>query len=114
MNEKNVKKSFYITPQLAKEWEDFHKPSKDFSPSAAAGMLLYMIADQPNLREQLRKLATKPDLRKAMKKARQILVDAVLNAEILKEIDSLGTSKAEFLRLLMQAKERDDTGGSVQ
>jgi len=106
MQEKNCKKSFYITPELAKEWEEFHKPSKDYSPSAAAGMLFYLIADHPNLRESFRKLAADSNIKSAKKKAKEILVDSILNAEILKEIDSLGTAKTEFLRLLRQAKEQ--------
>lgn len=86
MNKENVKKSFYVTPELADAWEEFHFPSKDYSPSAAAGMLLYLAADQPSLREALRKLATRKDVKKAIEEARKTLVRSVLEAEILKAI----------------------------
>ena len=118
---KGIKKSFYIQPALVKVWEDFHLPSKDFSPSGAAGMLLYLIADFPtndgkSIREHLRQLATSNDLNcdvrtkritgKSADKARQLLIEAVLNSEILREIENLGSAKNEFLRLLKQAKGR--------
>lgn len=106
MNEKNVKKSFYVTPELAKEWEDFHKPSKDFSPSGAAGMLLYLAADQPNLREKFRKLAIEKDMKKAIAKAKKLLMDSVLNAAILDEVENLQVKKSDLLNLLKQVAEQ--------
>jgi hypothetical protein len=120
-----IKKSFYISPALVKAFDDFHRPSKDYSPSGAAGMLLYLIADFPtkdgkSIREHLRQLATADDLKydskskrlvgKSADAARELLIEGVLNSEILKEIDTQNISKAEFLRLLREAKDKASRG----
>jgi len=108
MNEKNIKKSFYVTPELADAWEEFHKPSKDYSPSAAAGMLFYLMADFPGIRESFRKLATEKDIKKSAQKARQLLIEAVVQSEITRYGKELGIPQSEFLAALMRAKEQID------
>jgi hypothetical protein len=105
MTNENIKKSFYVTPELAKEWEKFHEPSKDFSPSAAAGMLLYLTADQPGLREAMRKLATYKDIKKAIIEAKSVMVRSVLEAEALKAI-SQNRDNSELLSYLSELKAR--------
>ncbi|MEN6384050.1 MAG: hypothetical protein ABFD79_02520 [Phycisphaerales bacterium] len=116
-----IKKSFYISPALVKAFEDFHLPSKDYSPSGAAGMLLYLIADFPtkdgkSIREHLRQLAINDDIKydsktkciigKSADIARELLMDAVMNFKILKEIENKNVAKANFLHFLMQAKDK--------
>jgi len=54
MKQEIIKRSFYFPPELLDLWAEFHKPSKDYSPSAAAAFLLYMACD-PATREILRK-----------------------------------------------------------
>ena len=107
MNEKLIKKGVYITPELSKEWEKFHAPSKDYSPSAAAGMLLYMAADQPGLRELARKLACRKDIKKAIEDLKCAVIEGVADAELLKSSKELGPSR--FFQLYKAVK--DGTSG---
>jgi len=80
MNDKNVKRSYNLPRKLLIEWEEFHKPStKDYSPSAAAAFLLYMVVE-PNLRETLRKLAQNQDIKKARIEARKQLRKTIIDA----------------------------------
>ena len=74
-----IKRGFNFSPELLAEWEQFHAPSKDYSPSAAAAFLLYMIVEPP-LREHLRKLACEKNMKKARMKARKLLRETIINA----------------------------------
>jgi hypothetical protein len=56
MNQPFIKRGYNFPPELLALWEEFHKPSKDYSPSAAAAFLLYMACDATT-REILRKEA---------------------------------------------------------
>lgn len=58
MSKDVTKRSYYFPNEVLKLWEEFHKPSKDFSPSAAAAFLLYMACDAET-REIIRKAAFK-------------------------------------------------------
>ena len=101
MMDESIKKGFYLSKQLDEEWKSFHYPSKDYSPSAAAGMLMYLAADFPKLREALRKLAFQKDIRGAIKKARILLVNSVLDDLILEEAD---VDNIKLLKLLKKNK----------
>lgn len=79
MAKKYIKRGYNFSPELLDEWEKFHLPSKDYSPSAAAAFLLYMVVE-PALRETLRKLACRPDIKKARIEARKILRKAIIDA----------------------------------
>jgi len=79
MIEKFIKRSFYFSPELLAEWEFFHRPSKDYSPSAAAAFLLYMVVE-PNIREVCRRLACEKDIKKARLEARKILRQTIADA----------------------------------
>jgi len=69
---KNVRKRGYNFPiKLIELWEHFHRPSKDYSPSAAAAFVLYM-ACNAQIREKLRKLAFE-DVDKAILLAKSIV-----------------------------------------
>ena len=103
-----IKRGFYIPVTLADFWERFHAPSKDYSPSAAAGMLLYMACDMPNLRESVRKLAMEKDVKKAVAKTRELLVRTVRQAEILERMADVDDGLV--LRLLEAAK-KEAAGG---
>jgi len=78
MQQKCLKRSFNFPEKLLSEWREFHKPSKDYSPSAAAAFLLYMIVE-PGVREALRKLACNPDVVKAKIEARKILRQSMMS-----------------------------------
>jgi len=79
MDKNFVKRGYNFSPELLEEWEKFHAPSKDYSPSAAAAFLLYMIVE-PALRESLRKLACEKDIKKARIKARKLLRKTIVDA----------------------------------
>ena len=79
MEQKFLKRGFNFTEELLAEWARFHAPSKDYSPSAAAAFLLYMVIE-PSLREALRKLALKKDISKARIEARKLLRETIINA----------------------------------
>jgi alpha-amylase/alpha-mannosidase (GH57 family) len=79
MIENFIKRSYYFSPELLDEWEKFHAPSKDYSPSAAAAFLIYMVLE-PALREQLRKLAFQKDIKKARIEARKALRQNIIDA----------------------------------
>lgn len=79
MEKKFIKRGYNFSVQLLDEWEKFHAPSKDYSPSAAAAFLLYMVAE-PALRESLRKLACQKDIKKARIEARKLLRKTIVDA----------------------------------
>ena len=81
MGENILKRSYNFSPELLAEWEKFHAPSKDYSPSAAAAFLLYMVVE-PSLRESLRKLACKKNIKKARLEARKQLRETIADAYI--------------------------------
>jgi len=85
MAAKNIKRGFNFSPELLAAWEEFHAPSKDYSPSAAGAFLLWMVVE-PRLREQLRKLAFTPNIKKARIEARKAL-RSELPAELASQID---------------------------
>ena len=71
-----IKRGYNFSPELLAEWEKFHAPSKDYSPSAAAAFLLYMAVDAHH-REALRKLACRKDIKKSIKQAHCLLFGSV-------------------------------------
>ena len=79
MNKNFIKRGFNFSPELLDEWEKFHAPSKDYSPSAAAAFLVYMVIE-PSLRDALRKLACEKDIKKARIKARKLLRKTIIDA----------------------------------
>ena len=79
MDENFLKRSYNFSENLLEEWEKFHAPSKDYSPSAAAAFLLYMVVE-PALREALRKLACQKDIKKAKIEARKLLRQTIVDA----------------------------------
>jgi hypothetical protein len=114
MEEKTCKKSYYLPETLMQVFADWCKPGRDFSPKVAGLILAGMAIDDSNLLDNLTKLAYGGDLSfnkqkkkvtgKAVTDAKQLILDALVNAEIQKELDALGPAKEELLRLLKQAK----------
>lgn len=98
MLEKFVKRSYNFSPELLDEWEKFHAPSKDYSPSAAAAFLLYMVAE-PSLREALRKLACSPNIKKARLEARKLLRQTIVDAYLT---NFVGMHSEEDRQLLLE------------
>jgi len=66
MKEKNIKRGYNYPEELLEEWEKFHFPSKDYSPSAAGAMFVFMLLPS-DVREKARKLAQRRDLDAAKK-----------------------------------------------
>ena len=79
MDVKVIKRSYNFPSELIKEWEFFHLPSKDYSPSAAAAFLAYMVLE-PQIREALRRLACQKDIKKARLDARKIIRETIADA----------------------------------
>ncbi|MFA5553482.1 MAG: hypothetical protein WDA68_02850 [Phycisphaerae bacterium] len=98
MKRKFIKRSFNFTKELLDEWEKFHAPSKDYSPSAAAAFLAYMILE-PALREGLRKLALEKDMAKARIEARKLLRETLISAYWS---NFVGTFSEEDRRILLE------------
>lgn len=79
MDKKIIKRSYNFSSELVEAWEKFHSPSKEFSPSAAAAFLLYMVTE-PAIREALRKFAYWDDIEKAKLEARKTLRETIVNS----------------------------------
>lgn len=106
MEEKTSKKSYYLPNKLTEAFAEWCKPGRDYSPKIAGLILAGIALDNPTLLSQLTKLAHSNDIKKATTKAKQLISETLLDSEIQKHIDELGPAKEEFLRLLMQAKEK--------
>jgi hypothetical protein len=98
MTEDFLKRGYNFSRELLEEWEKFHAPSKDYSPSAAAAFLVYMVLE-PALREQLRKLAFQKDIKKARIEARKALRETMINAYMT---GFVGIFSEEDRRILME------------
>jgi len=82
MNENNLPRTYNFPPELLAEWKRFHGSStKDYSVSASAAFLLYMVVE-PSVREELRRLAISEDMKKARIEARKVLRKAIVDAYI--------------------------------
>lgn len=91
MNENNLPRTYNFPPELLAEWKTFHGSStKDYSVSAAAAFLLYMVVE-PALREKLRQLIYENDMKKARiearKALRKIIVDGYIAGFVFSEED---------------------------
>jgi len=106
MNKKLIKRGYNFSQELLDEWEKFHEPSgKDYSPSAAAAFLLYMVIE-PAAREQLRKLACKSDIKKACLDARKLLRETIVDAYLTDWLDTFSEDdKALALNSVKQLAE---------
>jgi len=106
MNKNFIKRGYNFSPELLEEWEKFHSPSKDFSPSAAAAFLLYMIAE-PALREELRKLACKKNIKKAKIEARKLLRKTIVDAYLTGFVGTFSEEDRMILLERAQQLEKD-------
>ena len=104
MEQKNSKRSYYLPPKLIDAFAEWCSPGRDYSPKISAMILACLAIDDHDLVDQLAKLAHSSSIKSATTKARQLVINAMLDAEIQKHLDALGPAKEEFLRLLMQAK----------
>ena len=101
MDKNLLKRGYYFPEKLLEQWEKFHAPSKDYSPSAAGAFLIWMALDS-TLREKARQKALLPDLKKAIKQIQKALVDNITNAEIQKFLASLSPKQRQ--QILADAK----------
>jgi len=72
MEEKFIKRGYNFGENLLKVWENFHRPSKDYSPSAAGAFLVWMTLP-PEIREQARQAACCQDIDHQIRKIKEIL-----------------------------------------
>lgn len=79
MKEKFIKRGYNFPIELIAEWEKFHSPYKDFSPSASAAFLLYMVIE-PALREELKRLSVQENIHEAKIEARKLIRETIINA----------------------------------
>ena len=106
----NIKRQFYVTDTLAAAWEDFHSPSKDYSPNGAGAMLVWMVLPA-DVRETIRKLAAEStDISDAQDKALAALKDSLLNRQIVLDMADLDVANNDLLAVLEQLKQKRDHG----
>ena len=90
-------------------WEEFHKPSKDFSPSAAGAFLVWM-ALPSDIREEARRAACEPNVKKSLSKIRQLLADKLTDAEVQKFLADLSDQQKKLLFLTAKRLEKKLSG----
>ena len=106
MDENFIKRGYYFPSKLLDEWEKFHAPSKDYSPSAAGAFLIWMALDSA-IREQARKGVLIPNLKKAIKDIQVALAENITNSEIQQFLDSLTPhQRRQILADAAKAKEK--------
>lgn len=98
MAQKFVKRGYNFSPALLDAWEKLHRPSKDFSPSAAGAFLVWM-ALPPDIREEARYAACQSDISKAITKIKSLLVDKLTDAEIQKFLAELSDDQKKLVFL---------------
>lgn len=89
MEENISKKSYYLPNELMKSFAEWCKPGRDYSPKIAGLILAGMAIDDPSLLEQLCKMAYMEDINKVRIKAKKIIVDSLLNAELLQMLQDI-------------------------
>lgn len=105
MTEKTSKKSYYLPVKLMEAFARFCSPGREYSTRIAGLILAGMALDNNQLLDQLSKLAYTDNMAKAKKEAKKIIDDFLLNEKILEELEELAPNRAEFLHLVLQAKE---------
>lgn len=96
MDENFLKRGYNFSQELLDAWEEFHKPSKDYSPSAAGAFLVWM-ALEPELREQARRMASEPNIKKSIREFRQLLTQSVVEKKKAQILDKLSPAQLELL-----------------
>ncbi|RKY06894.1 MAG: hypothetical protein DRP56_06640 [Planctomycetota bacterium] len=82
MEQKIIKRGYNFTEELLSEWEKFHFPSKDYSPSAGGAFLIWM-ALPPDIREKAKHAAHNPNMKKSIAKMREVLTIS-LSSELVR------------------------------
>jgi len=74
MNSKKpvLKRGYYLPEDLLKVWEQFHAPSKDYSPSAAGAFWVWMTLTAEK-GEKIRKAPYSMDIKSAIRLTRKVL-----------------------------------------
>jgi hypothetical protein len=96
MDKKLIKRGYNFSQEMIKEWENFHKPSKDFSPSAAGAFLVWMILP-PDIREMARKAAYEPNIKKSLSFIKKELAESLHKKSINRWIAGLSYEQYEAL-----------------
>jgi len=99
MDKKIIKRGYNFTEELIKEWERFHRPSKDFSPSAAGALLVWMSLPS-EFREEIRQLAHEPQVRKNIAVVKEKLKKAFIDEALLEELENSDSVKKNLLAAL--------------
>jgi len=111
MDEKFLKRGYYFPEKLLEQWEKFHAPGKKFSPSAAGAFLIWMALDS-TLREEAKRKAVMPDLKKAIKQVQRALIDNITNAEIQQFLASLSPKQRQ--QILADAKKSKEKSSRIK
>ena len=109
MVEKMIKRSYNFPEKLISEWEDFHRPSKDFSPSAAGAILVWM-ALPPEIREKARQLAHEPSMKKSLTIVNKSLMDSFSDQTVHRYLTGLTQEQYDVLLSSVKATERKLSG----
>ncbi len=76
MNEKKpiLKRGYYLPEDLLEAWQQFHLPSRDYSPSVSGAFLVWMTLTAEQ-REKIRKAPYSMDIESAVKLTRELLAN---------------------------------------
>lgn len=72
---KNIKKSFYLPPDLVEAWEKFHPSGRNYS-SSAAGAIVVWLALTPDIREKAIREAYQTDVKEAITKIKSCFCES--------------------------------------
>lgn len=97
MGEKIIKRAYYLPSDLVYYFKNWSKPGRNYSPSIAGAMLVWM-ALPPDFREFAKKLSAKTNVKQAVEQAALQLQKNMVDNEIHKFLDTLSDEqKNKFL-----------------
>lgn len=97
MEEKKSKRSYYLPPQLVKLFAEWSKPSRNYSPSVAGAILVWMSLD-PEFRKKAEKMAFCDDITNQFEEMKRMIIMDHTNLWIQKNLAAL--KPADRIRLL--------------
>lgn len=88
MEEKISKRGYYLPDTLTEFFSEWCSPGRDFSPKAAAGLLLYMAVDT-EIQQEAEKLAHSKNIKSAIVTIRKSIDRATVKRKKLEYLESL-------------------------
>ncbi|HAL45484.1 MAG: hypothetical protein A2Y12_08740 [Planctomycetes bacterium GWF2_42_9] len=111
MAKKILKRSYNFPAELLDSWKKFHGSStKDYSASAAAAFLLYMIVEG-NIRDEARRLAFEKNIDRAKLDVRVVLRETLADAY---RSGYIGIHSAEDKMILIRNNTRIETIAKIE